>query len=293
MTDAALRRLNRAEYDQAWDRVEASLGFRPSLTDFPGVREPAPSVTWSLRELREDDPRGHRRDRLIDTVQDALTACTPPGARLLLLNWQHTCWTLRPDLPSTDDVFLPRVLDGRARPGWPLSPYPDHDYYFFLAEDLGHGTFGHPWEPSLCLFGAPLLQRAADALHRLLPTVLRRDGRPVRPREQARPAQEERAVRHVRVTWTHDFADEPVEILSELDEEDREGRKVEVFHGGRLARADASHETAATGLGEVPFPPLETIDALEDFTARPMTAAAFEQAWTAARRTGRTPPSSP
>ncbi|MFF4653604.1 DUF6881 domain-containing protein [Streptomyces sp. NPDC001380] len=62
-------------------------------------------------------------------------------------------------------------------------------------------------------------------------------------------------MRHVRVTWTHDFADEPVEILSELDEEDREGRKVEVFHGGRRARADASHETAATGLGEVPFPP--------------------------------------
>ncbi|MEU2865764.1 DUF2716 domain-containing protein [Streptomyces mirabilis] len=89
-----------------------------------------------------------------------------PSARSLreplwILDWQHICYRLRPDLPSTD-MFLPRVLEGRSREGWPLSPYPDGDYYIFLADDLRFGTFGHPWEHSLCVFGAELLEAIAE-----------------------------------------------------------------------------------------------------------------------------------
>ncbi|MCD0482139.1 DUF2716 domain-containing protein [Streptacidiphilus sp. ASG 303] len=177
MTSQSLRRLNDAEHSATWDRFDAAFDFRPSLIDFPGIREPVPSVTWSLDALG-DDPHSRRRDLLIDAVQDGLTACTPLGASLLILNWQHTCYALRPDLPPSD-MFLPRVLEGRSREGWPLSPCPDGDYYIFLSEDLSLGSFGHPWENSLCLFGAPLLNEVADAVHRLLPTVLRRNGAPV------------------------------------------------------------------------------------------------------------------
>ncbi|WP_055585267.1 DUF6881 domain-containing protein [Peterkaempfera griseoplana] len=58
---------------------------------------------------------------------------------------------------------------------------------------------------------------------------------------------------------------------------------MEVYRDGRLQWADASHETPTIGLGEVPFPPVEEIDALEEFTACPITAETFEAAWTAAR----------
>jgi hypothetical protein len=176
VTGEALHRLNDAEYAAAWERFDSAFTFRPSLTEFPGIQEPAPSVTWSL-DVLDDDPNGHRRDLVIDAVQDGLTACTPPGASLLILDWHHTCYALRPDLPPTD-MFLPAVVEGRAQPGWPLSPYPDEDYTIFLAEDFSFGTFAHPWEPSLCLFGAPLLDKTANAIHRIMPTVLRRDGRP-------------------------------------------------------------------------------------------------------------------
>nr|WP_230688728.1 DUF2716 domain-containing protein [Micromonospora sp. WMMC415] len=59
-------------------------------------------------------------------------------------------------------------LDPPGRPGWPLSPYPDGDYHIYLSEDFRFGSFGHPWESSLCIFGAELLDAIA-AVRRSLP----------------------------------------------------------------------------------------------------------------------------
>ncbi|MGC0422712.1 hypothetical protein ABIA38_008257 [Embleya sp. AB8] len=58
-------------------------------------------------------------------------------------------------------MFLPRVLEGRSREGWPFGPYPEGNYHVFLAEDLRFGTFGHPWEHTFCVFGAELLAAIA------------------------------------------------------------------------------------------------------------------------------------
>ncbi|MFH9354804.1 IS3 family transposase [Kitasatospora sp. NPDC017646] len=121
---------------------------------------------------RDRDGFPHQRG---DVVQEGLAGCSAPGESLWILDWQHTCYRLRPDLPATD-MFLPRVLEGCSREGWPLSPYPDGDYFIFLAEDLRFGTFGHPWEHSLCVFGGELLDAIQDDLQQLLQVVLRRDG---------------------------------------------------------------------------------------------------------------------
>ncbi|WP_443078152.1 DUF2716 domain-containing protein [Streptomyces sp. NBC_01715] len=37
----------------------------------------------------------------------------------------------------------PQKVGGPGRPAWPLSPYPDGDYFIFLAEDFRFGSFGH------------------------------------------------------------------------------------------------------------------------------------------------------
>ncbi|WP_414646490.1 DUF2716 domain-containing protein [Embleya scabrispora] len=94
-----------------------------------------------------------------------------------MLDWQHTCYRLRPDVPETD-MFLPRVLEGRSREGWPFGLYPDGDYHIFLAQDLRFGTFGHPWEHTLCVFGAELLNVIEQDIHHILGRPLRRDGAP-------------------------------------------------------------------------------------------------------------------
>ncbi|GHF85694.1 hypothetical protein GCM10018790_73950 [Kitasatospora xanthocidica] len=99
-------------------------------------------------------------------MQDGLTKCSAPAESLWALDWQHTCYRLRPDL--------------RGKEQWPLSPYPDGDYYIYLADDLRFGTFGHPWEHTLCVFGAELLDEIEEKVGELLQRVVRRDGQPVR-----------------------------------------------------------------------------------------------------------------
>ncbi|GAA1186042.1 hypothetical protein F4556_007181 [Kitasatospora gansuensis] len=174
MTAEALHRLTSIEYTEIWDRFDAKFDFRASMHDFPGITEPVPSITWSLDALN-DDPGDRKLDHLVDLVQDGLAKCSNPGESLWILDWQHTCYRLRPDLPPTD-MFLPRVLEGRSREGWPRSPYPDGDYYIFLADDLRFGTFGHPWEHSLCVFGSELLDAITEDVDQVLQRVLRRDG---------------------------------------------------------------------------------------------------------------------
>ena len=149
------------EYERVWDRFYDRFRFRPGIdpATWPAILEPVPSVTWSLDPLLGD------HGDLDDPVLTALAAGTPPDGSLLGLDWQHDSYRVWPH----------RAGDDR----WPLSPYPNGDYYILLAEDLSFGTFGHPWELSLCVFGAPLLDRVADQLGRILPRVLRRDGRKI------------------------------------------------------------------------------------------------------------------
>ncbi|MEV0150210.1 MULTISPECIES: DUF2716 domain-containing protein [unclassified Nonomuraea] len=39
----------------------------------------------------------------------------------------------------------------------------------FLSEDMTNGTFGHPWEQTLCIFGSSLLPELAPLLTSWLP----------------------------------------------------------------------------------------------------------------------------
>jgi hypothetical protein len=173
VNEAAVFALNDEESRRVWDRFDEVFGFKPSMHAFPAITEPVPSITWSLRGLG-DDPGYRKLDKLTALVTDALIACVPSGSSLLFLEWQHTSYRLRPDLPATA-IFLPDAPD--SRPLAPRSPFPDGDYPVLLAEDFSYGSFGHPWEYSLCLFGAPLLDAVADDVTRLLQTKLRRNGR--------------------------------------------------------------------------------------------------------------------
>jgi len=166
MATTAYRELGR-ETDGVWDRFDARFDFRPSMQRFPAITEPVPSVTWSLATLDNDT----KLDRFVDVVHNGLRTLAGGGS-ILFLDWQHTCYRVWPSLVG------PENLDPPGKPGWPLSPYPDGDYFIYLAEDFRFGTFGHPWELSVCVFDAELLDLIAADLHDVLGRVLRRDGRP-------------------------------------------------------------------------------------------------------------------
>lgn len=90
-----------------------------------------------------------------------------PDVELLVLDWNHPAHRLRP---------ANLALTWRAE--WRVPVYPDGDYFAFLTEDLSEGTFGYPWEQTLCVIG----ERMGATLGRPLGTwlsVKRRDGVPV------------------------------------------------------------------------------------------------------------------
>ncbi|MER7736078.1 DUF2716 domain-containing protein [Streptomyces erythrochromogenes] len=144
-----------------WDRLEREFGFRPSTSRFPGFEAPAPSVTWSLDAVDRggDEPL----DELRRITERALRSLAAPGQQLFWLDWQHIGY-----------AFDPHRVGGPGRPRWPGSVYPDGDYYLFLHPDLEFGTFGHPWEGTLTVFGTPLLAAVEARFTALLGEPLRR-----------------------------------------------------------------------------------------------------------------------
>lgn len=164
----AVEQLPEAEYRRVWDRFSADFGFRPGVNPvtWPAIEEPVASVTWSLASL-DDDPDDRRLDRLVQVVKEGLRSCVPVQGTLFALDWQHDSFR-----------FSPHLVGGPDQARSPLSPYPDGDYYIFLSDDFRTGSFGHPWEESLCLFGQGLLDVTATQVNEILGTPIRSSGRP-------------------------------------------------------------------------------------------------------------------
>ncbi|MFE0632952.1 DUF2716 domain-containing protein [Streptomyces sp. NPDC058864] len=171
MMEESVAALPEAEYRRVWDRFYEEFSFQPSVSSlkWPAIKEPAASVTWSLATL-PDEPEYERLDRLVEVVQQGLASCIGPQGTLFALDWQHTSYR-----------FTPQEVGGPGQPAWPLSPYPDGDYYIYLSEDFRMGSFGHPWEESLCLFGEVLLDAVSTEVDKVLGPSIRRGGKAVDP----------------------------------------------------------------------------------------------------------------
>ena len=168
MTSEAIRKLDEAENHMVSTAFERRFSFRAGVTSssWPAITEPADSVTWSLDSL-PDDSDYVELDKLVELINTALLQCTSPEGALLFMDWYHSIYRFKPHLLGPGDA-----------PRWPRSPIPDGDYIINIAEDFSYGTFGHPWEWSLCVMGTPLLDRVADGMDRILPRRLRVGGRP-------------------------------------------------------------------------------------------------------------------
>ncbi|WP_329072603.1 DUF6881 domain-containing protein [Amycolatopsis sp. NBC_01480] len=89
---------------------------------------------------------------------------------------------------------------------------------------------------------------------------------------------------YLRVAWHHNLVEEPVDLLSEIDDDGWEIRKVEVYRDGRADWADRSAATGRTMLSEARMPELAEIAAQVEFTPVVIKAEEFEAAWADARR---------
>ncbi|GAB2505855.1 DUF2716 domain-containing protein [Nocardiopsis aegyptia] len=155
------------EHDDLWDRFYEKFSFAPSVKVHPGIREPVDSATWFL-----DGPR----PALEQAVVPELLRLARVGEPLYWLDWNHVGCR-----------FDPRRVGGPGRPDVPGQVFPDGDYYIYTTPDLRLGTFGHPWENTLCVFGRDLLDRVEDGITALLGEPTRRGGRSGPPVRRSTP----------------------------------------------------------------------------------------------------------
>ena len=158
------------DYERYWKPFDDRYSFTPKFKpgNRPGFAEPEESVTFSLAPIFQSGIESKFAAGVAALNAEVLLAFVQafsPRERLVVLDWQHQSYWFRPHLHASGGGT------------WLVSPFPDGDYYIFLTEDMTAGTFGHPWEESLCVFGATLVDALASTLSSWLP-VLRRGGEP-------------------------------------------------------------------------------------------------------------------
>jgi len=81
------------------------------------------------------------------------------------------------------------------------------------------------------------------------------------------------------VLWLHTHSEEPFRLVSELDDQRHEIRKLEFFANGLVGCATEETETQTTGLSTVPVPSLEEINEDPQFRGTSIEKEAFEALW--------------
>lgn len=152
------RELSKDDYRRVWDKFEKDFNFFPSVDPkmWPGIDEPSPSITLSLTE--HADREWPDEQVFIGFFQKAFNLLNGQARIRYILDWSHKCH------------YAPKVFPNRF---W---VYPDGDYAICLSEDMQNGTFGHPWEKTICIFGEELLEIVCPIIKESGFVVLRESG---------------------------------------------------------------------------------------------------------------------
>jgi hypothetical protein len=86
-------------------------------------------------------------------------------------------------------------------------------------------------------------------------------------------------MQYSRLLWNHDSPREPIEILSEYDEDGWECRKVEVFKDGSVSFASNTESIGDSKLSLIPRPPDEDVVTEPEFRVFELSKEQFERAW--------------
>ena len=84
---------------------------------------------------------------------------------------------------------------------------------------------------------------------------------------------------YIDVAWRHDDPGDPIRLVSELNDQRYETRKLEFFRDGRVEYASARVSRGTKGIGAVPVPSLDEINADPQFHGVPIESAEFEALW--------------
>jgi hypothetical protein len=86
-------------------------------------------------------------------------------------------------------------------------------------------------------------------------------------------------MRYLKVSWIHPFVEEPVLLYSEINEDNFEVRKIEIYQDDSFGIASETKEFGGTALGIDKIPPLEEIRTDTQFLPSEISKAEFEDVW--------------
>lgn len=84
---------------------------------------------------------------------------------------------------------------------------------------------------------------------------------------------------YIDVEWVHKSEEEPIRLVSELDESRFEVRKLEFFRDGSVGFASSELTNLGTELGTLPVPPLAEINSSSEFLGVSISGDQFERLW--------------
>ncbi|GAK38997.1 DUF2716 domain-containing protein [Paenibacillus urinalis] len=145
------------QYRIVWDKFYEVFNFNPSTRskDWPSYTLPNPYITYKITEHKDSDI-----DDLEEKCINALKAITEQDEYVFALDWQHESF-----------LYYPHLEKESAK--WKMPFYPDGDYYFYLHNEFKWGYLGHPWEQTITIFGAELLQQFEINFPSILGKVVR------------------------------------------------------------------------------------------------------------------------
>jgi hypothetical protein len=172
-----MRKLDNPERNKVLGIFEKKFSFYPSVSKFPGIIEPKESITFQfssiyidvqqsrVRRLISGDLTCTHADLLIDELHLAIfntfREIEKPHNEIFSLDPYHQCYSCK----TTEDSW------GICGVG-----FPDGDYEILLSNDMSFGTFGHPWECSICIFGDQFVKSFLKRRPSILSAVIRNSG---------------------------------------------------------------------------------------------------------------------
>jgi hypothetical protein len=148
------------DYDGAWAPFGTRFGFRPDYheRERPAIRLPERALVVDLSPIY--DSSGARFAAGFDAVNAAALRAfvwLAENDELVALDWQHECFRYSPAAQALSDQ------------PWRITVAPDGDYYAHMTQDLRWGTFGHPWQQTLTIWGDDLIESLGTDLLAWLP----------------------------------------------------------------------------------------------------------------------------
>ncbi len=142
------------ENEQLWETFTTRFSFRRSMSPegWPAIKEPSPSMTWSVQAIRKTYESDSELFNCIEhrSREQLLLALDRLGAgvgRMYALHLNHAGYSFEPTTVARRGLCL-----------WPVPIIPVHNYSLFIDPTFLVGILGHPWEASICVFGELLIK---------------------------------------------------------------------------------------------------------------------------------------